>query len=310
MTPTSDRSETGNGLKWFQTWTPKVQALSIYPGHVKALKIKMPPEYQAEQKLEVSCGPEPLTYFPVASNKERLLVLVSASYFSNLKSFSCFLQPIEIEIGQGKNKIATKKPKKLIARFKVEKFNFKVEHLKVSKKRVFLKDADQKRVEDEQKKLNKIYESSTAEAYFVNPFRRPLESFITSSYGKRRIFNGGHRTQHLGIDFRAAQGTPVPSANSGIVVFAGELFYTGNTVIIDHGLFLFTVYGHLKQPLVSLGQKITQGEILGRSGNTGRSTGPHLHWGVRYRGEWLSGNSLISETSVLLGPSAKMNKTF
>jgi murein DD-endopeptidase MepM/ murein hydrolase activator NlpD len=91
-------------------------------------------------------------------------------------------------------------------------------------------------------------------------------------------------------------GVPIPVSNRGKVSLAKDLFYTGFTVIVDHGLDIFSVYAHLSEVSVSENQIVEQGAIIGKSGNTGRTSGPHLHWGIKIHGHWVDGFSLIKES--------------
>jgi len=159
-----------------------------------------------------------------------------------------------------------------------------------------LNPKDQARAEREQVVLNALYKKSAPLPYFTGAFKAPLDSTITSIYGMRRIYNKNHRSQHLGTDFRAPVGVPIPVANRGRVMFAGDLFYTGGTVIVDHGMDIFTVYGHMSEVKAVDGQVVNQGDIIGLAGSTGRSSGPHLHWGVKIHGQYIDGYSLIEET--------------
>ncbi len=101
------------------------------------------------------------------------------------------------------------------------------------------------------------------------------------------MFNGKLASIHKGADFRAAMGTPVHAANSGVVVIARPLYYEGNCVAIDHGLGFYTLYMHFSRIDVKEGQRVQAGDLLGLSGATGRVTGPHLHWAVRWQGTYL-----------------------
>ena len=109
----------------------------------------------------------------------------------------------------------------------------------------------------------------------------PLEGVTAgSNFGKRRILNGNPGTPHGGLDLPGRTGTPVHSAQRGQVVLAAELFFSGNTVVVDHGLGIYTFYGHLSEIEVKVGDVLETGAVLGKVGATGRVTGPHLHWGL------------------------------
>jgi murein DD-endopeptidase MepM/ murein hydrolase activator NlpD len=100
------------------------------------------------------------------------------------------------------------------------------------------------------------------------------------NFGRRRILNGEPRSPHGGVDFPAAAGTAVFASQSGKIVLAEGLYYSGNTVVIDHGYGIYTMYAHLSKIEVQAGQMVKAGEELGKVGATGRVTGPHLHWGL------------------------------
>jgi murein DD-endopeptidase MepM/ murein hydrolase activator NlpD len=207
---------------------------------------------------------------------------IAETYFSDLKPHQCEL-------------ILNDKKMEIVA-FNVSPYVYKAEQLKVDYRKISLSKKDQKRAQAEQIILNKLYGQSASTPYFKAPFRAPLNSYITSVYGIRRVYNKAHRGQHLGTDFRAAIGVPVPATNRGKVMFAGDLFYTGGTVIIDHGLDIFSVYGHLSEWKTKAGTIVNAGDIIGLTGNTGRTSGPHLHWGVKVHGHYIDGYSLIEES--------------
>ena len=116
----------------------------------------------------------------------------------------------------------------------------------------------------------------------TGPFTTPLpEGEPFPNFGQRRLYNNDVASVHSGVDISAPAGTPARAANSGRVVLAANLYYSGNTVIIDHGLGVFTYYGHFSKILVKRGQPVKKGEVIAKVGSTGRSTGPHLHWSVR-----------------------------
>lgn len=117
----------------------------------------------------------------------------------------------------------------------------------------------------------------------ADSFKRPVPDKVNSHFGKKRILNGLPRAPHSGTDFRSPSGRLIRSPARGDVVFSDDLYYTGNTVILDHGAGLYSLYAHLSQTLCSPGQRLEPGQPLGKVGSTGRSTGAHLHWTVRLR---------------------------
>ncbi len=114
------------------------------------------------------------------------------------------------------------------------------------------------------------------------PFRRPRESRVTSSFGRGREFNGTVTSRHMGIDYAGAVGAPVQAPNRGVVRLVESFFLGGNVVYIDHGAGITTAYLHLSEQAVAVGDTVERGQLIGKVGATGRVTGPHLHWIVRF----------------------------
>ncbi len=150
-----------------------------------------------------------------------------------------------------------------------------------------------KEIQEESDLKAKVYAASAAEPLWRGSFHAPVASAPTDSFGTRRMFNGKLASIHKGADFRAASGTPVHASNSGVVVLARKLYFEGNCVIIDHGLGLFTLSMHFSRIDVHEGQRVKAGDRLGLSGATGRVTGPHLHWAVRWQGAMLDPVKLL-----------------
>ena len=150
-----------------------------------------------------------------------------------------------------------------------------------------------KQIKAESELKAKVFAASAPEPLWRADFRAPVTAAPTDSFGTRRMFNGKLASIHKGMDFRAATGTPVRAGNSGVVVLARPLYYEGNCVVIDHGLGLFTISMHLSRIDVKEGQHVATGERLGLSGATGRVTGPHLHWAVRWQGAYLDPAKLL-----------------
>ncbi len=137
------------------------------------------------------------------------------------------------------------------------------------------------RIERERQETAAIYARRTVLPPPTEPFVPPVPGQPTSEFGTRRIFNGVPRAPHPGIDLQAASGTPVTVAGPGKVALAKDLYFSGNTVIVDHGAGLFTIYAHLSKIETKAGAAVAEGQRIGLSGATGRVTGPHLHWGAR-----------------------------
>ena len=137
------------------------------------------------------------------------------------------------------------------------------------------------RIAREKKRLGAIYARRTSIPPPTSPFVRPVPGEPTSEFGTRRIFNGEPRAPHPGIDLHAPSGTPVLAAGPGRVALACDLYYSGGTIIVDHGGGLFTVYAHLSKIEAKEGASVKAGDEIALSGATGRVTGPHLHWGAK-----------------------------
>ena len=253
---------------------PEQKEMMIRPGEVRWIEFDIPNVnvsfFCRDQKIKIQ-----------KKDKKGQAVIID-NYFSELSPFTCQLKDKDQVLNE--------------YFFKVENRDYKAEMLRVDPKKIKLSPKDQKRADAEQAILNKIYSSSPDYIFFKTPFKEPMTNFVTSVYGIKRVYNKQKKGQHLGIDYRAAIGDNVPSTNAGKVVFADDLFYTGWTVIIDHGLDIFSVYGHLSKTLVKAGDFIERGQLLGLSGNTGRTSGPHLHWGVKVQGDYIDGFSMIEES--------------
>lgn len=257
-----------------------LQEVTVYNGKVKVLNYKMTkPE---EKDFKIYCESMMIPYQVKGSNLEMFLF---AAYYSKAREFYC----------ESEKNGQRKKFLKVI----VKEFEYKETQIEAQPSKVFLSKKDQQRVAREQKILNSIYSNTSSNLLFSTPFILPLGSERTSIYGDRRIFNKAHPSTHLGNDFRASEGTPIAASNEGRVSYVGDLFYSGKTVIVDHGMRLFSMYGHLSKISVKVGMSVKAGDIIGLSGATGRVSGPHLHWGVKINGEWIDGVSLVEEYALI-----------
>ena len=146
----------------------------------------------------------------------------------------------------------------------------------------------------EQKELDVIHGTISKEIYWKEPFIVPIAGETGTNFGHRRVFNGQARAPHAGADLHAATGTPIHATNRGRVVLAKDLFFTGNTVIVDHGLGIYSLYAHLSRIDVDVGSMVDRNQVLGLSGATGRVTGPHLHWGIKVQNARVDPFSLVN----------------
>jgi len=155
----------------------------------------------------------------------------------------------------------------------------------------------QKRIQREADLVAGIFGRTEATRYWTGPFVRCVPGEAISSFGRRSVFNGQPRSPHSGTDFRGALGTPIKAPNNGRVVLAQELYFAGNTVIIDHGQGLYSYLAHLSKIQVKAGDPVEKGDPVGLVGATGRVTGPHLHWSLRLVGTRVDPVSLMEITA-------------
>ena len=167
---------------------------------------------------------------------------------------------------------------------KITEKQFGVRRLTLPKNMVDLDAETLKRVQQESSEMKKLWKSPFIEPIWEGPFLRPVQGEVVGPFGRSSIINEQQRSPHSGVDLRAERGTPVKAMNGGKVVLTGDHFFTGLTVVIDHGGGIQTMYFHLDKILVQEDQQVGRGEVLGLVGSTGRATGPHLHLGVRING--------------------------
>jgi len=154
---------------------------------------------------------------------------------------------------------------------------YDIQHIKgLPRKMVTPDEKDLKRIYKDAADVKAARNSDSADRHFEYGFIWPVEGIVTGVYGSQRILNGEARRPHFGIDIAAPAGTPVKAVAAGTVTMANDLYFTGGTIIIEHGHGLNTTYSHLKRMDVRAGQKVEAGDRIGTVGSTGRSTGPHL----------------------------------
>lgn len=199
------------------------------------------------------------------------------------KSFKAVLG-IDLYTEPGTYSLEIKADGKVVSRpVTVVKKKYPVQKLILPKDMVELSPENEARAEQEQKKVAAIWPHETDRGW-SGPFLNPREGAISTAFGLRRIINGIPKNSHSGVDVTAEEGEPVHAPNNGIVTLVDNQFYSGNSVILDHGQGIYTMFFHLSKVLVQQGQPVKRGDVIAFVGSTGRSTGSHLHWGVRMQG--------------------------
>jgi len=213
------------------------------------------------------------TIFTNPIDKNKAYVLLPISYYEKPNKK-------KVELVYEEN---SKQKTKLLF-FNVEDGKYKKEQIKVDNSKVSLNKKDKKRASKEYAEAMKIYNSVNEKSYINKKFIVPLDTKITSDFGKARVYNDTLKGYHSGTDFRAKVGTPIIASNDGIIILAKDRFYSGNSIIIDHGQGIYTCYYHMSQFDVKKDDEVKRGQVLGLSGSTGRVTGPHLHFSARVGG--------------------------
>jgi murein DD-endopeptidase MepM/ murein hydrolase activator NlpD len=166
----------------------------------------------------------------------------------------------------------------------IEKRAYKIQRIDgLPPRKVSPSPEDQERISKDRALVKKVRQTDDARTDFAQPFIWPVTGRISGVYGSQRILNGKPKWPHYGVDIAAPTGTPVKAPADGIVTMAhNDMFYSGGTLIVDHGHGLSTTYMHLHKILVKDGQGVKQGDVIAQVGATGRVTGPHLHWGMNW----------------------------
>ena len=189
--------------------------------------------------------------------------------------------PLASKPGRHYLELTDQQGKTLNLGFQVEDKVYEEQHITIKDKRkVNPEKRDMERITRESEQIKQALRHWSPQENVVIEFRKPVTGPTSSTFGLRRFFNEQARKPHSGLDIAAPEGTPIQSPAPGTVLDTGDFFFNGNTVLLDHGQGLVTMYCHMSKIDVTPGQTVNTGDKLGEIGMTGRVTGPHLHWGV------------------------------
>ncbi|MDH5377063.1 MAG: peptidoglycan DD-metalloendopeptidase family protein [Gammaproteobacteria bacterium] len=247
-------------LLLFSTLAAALPTQSLVPGGVAILDLKID---KSEAKPQVIFYDLPVMTI-VRNNKWHAIVGI----------------PLAAEVGEHKIQINHGSASKEMA-FAIKDKKYRTQELKIKNKRMVEPNTnDMERITSERSRIGKALKHWSDNDDVILDFAVPVKGRKSSSFGSRRVFNGQPRRPHSGMDIAAPLGTPIKAPAPGQVIETGNYFFNGNTVFIDHGQGLVTMYCHMDSLGVKPGQQIKTGEVIGSVGKTGRVTGPHLHWSV------------------------------
>ena len=249
----------------------RIFALDIVNGDVVVLKLD-------KSTSELSFGSKQIPLITAPNSGDKIAVLAA-----NYRAKGDFALRIVDQSGSREQIVALKKGE------------YKKETLSVAPGKIKPPKEALARIKKELDEANAVYAKTTPRYLFARPFAQPSDSKITSAFGNARTFNGEVKSYHSGVDYRAAVGTSVHAVNDGVVVIAKDRYYAGGSVVIDHGGGIYSQYYHLGEIKVSLGDRVGRGDLIALSGESGRVSGPHLHFGIAINGVSVNPLSFIAK---------------
>lgn len=250
------------------SWTISLKSAEVFQGGILEMRILG----RGLSEVKGSFQNQEITFFPEKDGSFISLVGLDLDEKLGLKK-------IAIKgLGRGREMVES------VTRFRVIERPFLQERITVSSLFDRFDEATSKRIHKEQEQMARIWTVHSPRRLWEGRFLAPVAGAITSPFGLRRIVNGSPRFPHGGVDLKASLGTDIAAANHGRVVLQEEFFFSGKSIVLDHGGGLYTMYFHLADFHAERGSEVRKGELIGWAGMTGRVTGPHLHWGVRLNG--------------------------
>jgi murein DD-endopeptidase MepM/ murein hydrolase activator NlpD len=252
--------------------------LSPAPARAQDIRVIMPASAGAGEAVLVTAAALQARNF-VFVWKERTLTVPAIA--SPEGAYAQILLPVALEekAAQLSLRVSVEGKKPVQQDIRIVRKKYPVQELKVERAFVDPPPEVQARIAEDARRSREILGTFSLRRQWSLPMQRPIPGEISSAFGLRRVYNGQPRSQHKGLDLRGAAGTPVLAMADGTVALAEDLYFSGNVVYLDHGLGVFSTYGHLSAIDVRPGQQVSRGQVLGKVGSTGRSTGPHLHLG-------------------------------
>jgi murein DD-endopeptidase MepM/ murein hydrolase activator NlpD len=255
-----------------------MSARSVRPGELVVLTITVPEHTDA---VTVTAFDNPVTAFKVDDRTWKALVGIDLTVAPRRYA-------VAIEAR------GASAPAKLTHRLQVTARTFRTRRLTVDANFVNPPASETARIERETRALAALWNDSSPRPLWSGAFMRPVPGAANSAFGTRSIYNGQPRSPHSGGDFVGAEGDPIKAPGGGRVVMAEHLYFSGNTIVIDHGAGLFSLLAHMSEMGVKTGDTVNSGDVIGKVGATGRVTGPHLHWAVRANGGRVDPLSLLA----------------
>ncbi len=240
----------------------------------EVLRIHVPDDI-AKEDVQVSCFGKP---WPIYQYEQNKIAWIAVDLKTKPKTYTI----------TWKNKKQTIKDEVL-----VKKGNFRISHITVEKKMASFDKESLKRIRADQQAIKASYQTKVALQPHWPEMILPVEGIISTPFAAQRYVNDEPRSQHSGLDIAAATGTPVVAPLAGTVLLVSKMYLNGNLVAIGHGDGLTTIYAHLHTAMVKVGDHVAQGQVFAEVGSTGRSTGPHLHWGVHFSGAKINPETML-----------------
>lgn len=216
--------------------------------------------------------------------------------------------PVKAKPGPSKLELVFTDNSKLEHEFEIKHKDYPEQHLTIKNKKMVNPDPENiARINKEARTMRAAYGAFNASQGDPKPFVQPVDGVITSPFGRRRVLNGQPRSPHSGLDIAGATGTPIIAPAPAQVAVTGDFYFNGNTVLLDHGEGLVSMYCHLSEIQVAKGDRIERGGQIGLVGATGRVTGPHLHWSVSLNGNRVDPATLMEILAADADPSTDNN---